>query len=266
MKTRHLLVLATFLAFGAGAQTILFDFENAQLGSSLPLNLSVGGLTATFSATGAGGYYIQQPQNVIGTVPAGFSGNCLMPSAVYAADLHVAFSAPVTSFSIHYAPQELTCDASANVSVTAYLNGLLVGANTTNATAFCADVPCTWPGQTLAFASAQGFNSVVLHYVAPGSGCQNYGPIFLADNMLVTPAALPMHLANPVTLPSGEFRFAFTNWPNLPFSAFGATNPALPFSNWLSLGSVTESSPGSFLFIDLQATNFTRRFYRVSSP
>ena len=25
-------------------------------------------------------------------------------------------------------------------------------------------------------------------------------------------------------------------------------------------------SPGSFLFIDLQATNFTRRFYRVSSP
>ena len=197
MKTRHFLLLATFLAFRAGAQSILFDFENAQLGSSLPLSLSVGGLTATFSATGAGGYYIQQPQNVIGVIPAGFSGNCLMPSAVYAADLHVAFSAPVTSFSIQYAPQELACDASANVSVTTYLNGVLVGANTTNATAFCADVPCTWPGQRLAFGSAHGFNSVVVHYVAPGSGCQNYGPIFLADNMLVTPAALPMQLGQP---------------------------------------------------------------------
>ncbi len=105
MKTRHFLALATFLPFGACAQSILFDFENAQLGSPLPLSLSVGGLTATFSATGAGGYYIQQPQNVIATIPAGFSGNSLVPSAVYAADLHVAFSAPVTSFSIRYAPQ-----------------------------------------------------------------------------------------------------------------------------------------------------------------
>ena len=75
-----------------------------------------------------------------------------------------------------------------------------------------------------------------------------------------------MHLANPATLPSGEFQFSFTNRPNLPFTAFGATNPALPLSNWLSLGSVTETSPGSFLFIDLQATNSPRRFYRVTSP
>ena len=47
------------------------------------------------------------------------------------------------------------------------------------------------PGQAehLEFGTTQAFDSVVVHYVAPGSDCQNYGPIFLADNMIVTPAA-----------------------------------------------------------------------------
>ena len=46
----------------------------------------------------------------------------------------------------------------------------------------------------------------------------------------------------------------------------GATNPALPLSNWASLTGLTEISPGQFQFADSQATSTPRRFYRVRSP
>jgi hypothetical protein len=123
-------------------------------------------------------------ENIIGVIPARFSGLCLNPTSTYAADLNVGFSVPLTDFSILYAAQELACDQSATMRVTAYLNGTLAGSATTNATPLC---PCTWQSQTLAFSSAQDFNSVVVQWVAPGPTCQDYGPLFVADNMVVTP-------------------------------------------------------------------------------
>ena len=167
------------------AQSVLFDFENAQVGSSLPQNLTVSGLTASFSANGLGGYYIQQPQNTILYTPVGFSGNGLIPTSIYAADLHVGFSQTLTNFSILYAPQELACDSSARLRVTAYMDGALVGTATTNAAAG------TWPSQTLKFSAAQGFNSVVVHYDAPPPTGGDYGTIFVADNMRVALAPQP---------------------------------------------------------------------------
>ncbi len=261
MKTRIVLFLASLLAVRAGAQSVLFDFDAAPVHTSLPLSLTVGGITAHFSATGQG--FSIQPANSQGFTPAGFAGNCIYPNSVYAADLLVSFSTTITDFSILYAPQELACDASASVQVTAYFNGALVGTGTTNATWQCT---CSWPGQTLAFSSTQGFNIVMVHYVAPGPGCQDYGPVFLADNMVVTPAPLPIILTGAGRLPTGEFQFSFTNWPGLTFTAFGATNLTLPFSNWTSLGAVPEVAPGQFQFTDSQTTNRTWGFYRVASP
>ena len=164
MKTSTFVVLGGLLASQADAQTVLFDFENAQAGSSLPISLTVGGIKADFSATGLGGFYVQQPQNASLPTPAGFSGNCLLPTGINAADLHVGFSAPLTDFSILYAPQELGCDSSATMRVTAYLNGAFVATATTNATWNCT---CTWTSQILPISSAQPFNSVVVHYDAP---------------------------------------------------------------------------------------------------
>ena len=106
MKNPTLVVLVGFLAARAEAQNVLFDFENAGAGSSLPINLTVGGITAQFSATGLGGFYIQQPPNVIGLTPQGFSGNCLIPTGIDPADLHVGFPKPITDFSILYSPHE----------------------------------------------------------------------------------------------------------------------------------------------------------------
>ena len=73
-------------------------------------------------------------------------------------------------------------------------------------------------------------------------------------------------LANPTELLNGTFQFSFTNTPGASFSVLATTNLVLPLSNWTVLGAVTETSPGQFQFIDLQATNSQNRFYRIRSP
>src|SRR5690242_9211361 len=98
MKTRAacILALAAFIACPILGQDILFDFENAPLHSTLPTTLTVGGLTAQFSATGQG-FSIQDPNTALGFTPAGFSGYCIYPNSVFAADLLVKFSQVLNS-------------------------------------------------------------------------------------------------------------------------------------------------------------------------
>ena len=117
----------------------------------------------------------------------------------------------------------------------------------------------------MSITTTQAFNNVVVHYDARPPTCQDWGPIFLADNMNVTPMP-PIILANPAKVANGAFQFSFTNTPGWPFTVFGATNPALPLSNWTTLTGLTEAPPGQFQFLDSQATNTPRRFYRVTSP
>jgi hypothetical protein len=181
-STFHLILTITALCVSAKAQPILFDFENAPIHTSLPLDLTVGGVTAHFSATGQG-FSIQTTAQSIGVLPAGFSGLGIVPNSINASDLFIAFpQTTLTDFSILYAPQELATDSSARMRVTAYLDGTFVGTNTT-----VADPPGTWPSATLSFSSAQPFNSVVVHYDAPPPTGGDYGTIFVADNMIVTP-------------------------------------------------------------------------------
>lgn len=258
MRIAFVVLVALYLSspFDLPAQSVLFDFENAPVHTSLPLTLSVSGIKAQLSATGQG--FSIQPANTMGFTPAGFSGNCLYPNSVYAADLLVSFSPTLTAFSILYSPQELGCDSSATMRVTAYLNGVLVGTATTNATS-----PGTWPSEILAFSLGQAFNSVVVHYdKAPA--CQDWGPIFLADNMVVTPAPPPLLTTNAVILANGAFQFSWTASPGTGFSILATTNVSLPESNWSVLGGVVEISPGQFQFTEPQLNS--ARFYRVRSP
>ena len=264
MKTQILVVLSGLLILRVEAQSVLFDFDSLAAHSGLPAAYTVGGITATFSATGQG--FSIQPANTLGFAPVGFAGNCIYPNSVYAADLVVSFSVPLTDFSILYAPQELACDSSATMRVTAYLNGTFVATAATNATWNCT---CTWTSQLLPISSAVPFNSVVVHYDAAPSPipnpCQDYGPIFLADNMTVT-AAPAIILSNLSKLANGVFQFTFTSTPNAPFTVLGTTNLSLPFTNWTALVGLTEGPPGQYQFTDLQATNVPQRFYRVTSP
>ena len=162
------------------AQTILFDFDNAPLYSSLPIYQTAGGITAHLSATGQG--YSIQNANALGFTPPGFAGRIIYPNSIYLADLLVRFNQTITDFSIMYCCQELGCDDAATMKVTAFMNGVYVGFNTRTAT-----FPGTWPVDTLRCTFPQGFDSVVVHYFMHPPTCQDYGTIFLADNMRVTP-------------------------------------------------------------------------------
>lgn len=169
------LVLTAFFDSAPNAGT--FDFDAGPVHVSLPLDLTANGLPAHFT----GGYSIQ-PVGTLGISPAGMSGNYLYPSSVFQSDLGIQFAQIMKDFSVLYAVDELACDISARMRVTAYLNGVFAGTNTATA------VPGTYPSATLSIAVPTGFNSVVVHWDAPGVLCQDYGPIFFADNVTVTRA------------------------------------------------------------------------------
>jgi hypothetical protein len=84
----------------------------------------------------------------------------------------------------------------------------------------------------------------------------------------VTSTSGSMHivLTNPERVAGGSFQFSFTNTPGASSRTFAETNISTPFNVWTLLGNPTEIAPGRFRFVDLQATNFPQRYYRVESP
>lgn len=162
--------------------TIVFDFDSGPAYTSLPLYQSAGGITAYFTATGSG--YSIQHLPVTGIWPVGFSGNCLSPSSVFASDLLISFDTPLASISLLYSPEEYGTDTSCTMRITAYNGATSVG----TATYSIPGDAFTWPTGTLAISPAQPFNNVVVHYQAPPATGGDYGPIFMVDNVNVTPA------------------------------------------------------------------------------
>jgi hypothetical protein len=177
------LTLATLAGSGGLEAQVVFDFDNAPYQSSLPVTVTVGGLTAQLSGTGQG--YSIQAANVLGFTPFGFSGYVIYPNSIYPADLVISFSQTIDTFSILCAPEEYACDSSATLRATGYRNSVFVATNTTTA-----PNPGTWPTATLTLSAPQGFDTVIVHYdAAPPTG-GDWGPIFMADYMVVTIADL----------------------------------------------------------------------------
>ena len=98
------------------------------------------------------------------------------------------------------------------------------------------------------------------------TGIAARGRIYIATDNKVYAFTVPKY---PITLTnwsaSGTFQFSFTNAPGLDFTVLQTTNIALPATNWTSLGSATEVSPGQFQFTDSQPVT-SERFYRVQAP
>ena len=69
-------------------------------------------------------------------------------------------------------------------------------------------------------------------------------------------------LTNVSVVPSKQFQFGFTGFTMLTYTVLASTNLA----NWSVLGPADEKSPGQYLYIDTNISNFTRRFYRVQQP
>lgn len=201
-----LILNVTIMLSPVAAQEVLFDFNNAPIFTSLPIYQTSGGITAHLLATGQG--YSIQNANVMGFTPPGFNGRIIYPNSINLADLIIGFDQTLTDFSIMYACQELGCDDAATMKVTAFMNGAYVGFSTRTAT-----FPGTWPVDTLRCIFPQGFDSVVVHYNNPPPTCQDYGTIFMADNMRVT--ASPVSVTPQTEVPD-QFNL-MQNFPN-PFN------------------------------------------------
>ncbi|MBS1718198.1 MAG: PEP-CTERM sorting domain-containing protein [Armatimonadetes bacterium] len=177
-----------------GAASVLFDFNNGPQYSGTPLDQVAGGIRAHFDSIGGQGYSIQDIGQVIGMLPTGFSGLGLSPNSVFPSDLTISFHDAVTSnplflsdVSMMVAPQELACDSSSTMKMSAYNGSTFVGSVTAVAVA---DV-YTWPTIDLAFSSALPFDNVVIHFQSGPPTGGDWGPIFVADNLLVNPAPVP---------------------------------------------------------------------------
>ncbi len=252
MKIELLGVALSLAALPLHGQTTLFDFENATLSSSLPLGLKVGGITALFTETGPG-FSVQQADS-LGPAPVGFSGKCLLPKGVSASDLLISFSQVLSDFSILYAPDELACDSSARMKVTALLSGVPVATNTTTAT----PVPTTWPSATLSVSAPEGFNSVVVHYDAPPPTGGDYNPIFMVDNMRVTPRSPTLRIQSTKT------NSVVVAWP-LGVNGFTLQqNPTITTPDWVSVTNAVKSV-GSESQVTI-ATTEAAQFYRLFRP
>jgi len=104
---------------------------------------------------------------------------------------------------------------------------------------------------------------------ATGSG-QGYGIdnlIFSASITNLPPVTVPVLFAVTFTHGNG-LSFSFSNTPgaSTEFTVWSTTNLTLPFNQWQNLGNPTEVSPGNYQFTDLQATNESKQFYKVTSP
>ncbi len=168
------------ISFPVSAQVVLFDFDSIPRYTPFPTGYTVSGVTTHLSGTGSS--YSIQDANVLGFTPAGFSGHVVYPNSINLSDLLIGFDQKLTDFSIMYSVQELACDTSATMRVTAYMNGSYVGTNTKIALH-----PGTWPVDTLRCSFIAGFDSVVVHYDSHPPTCLDYGVVFMADNMRVTP-------------------------------------------------------------------------------
>lgn len=188
------LVVGLVLAAGTADAQVLFDFNGGPQYSGTPLDQFSGGLRAHFT----GGYSIQDIQQVIGVLPTGFSGLGLSPNSVFGSDLGISFfkqsdgsTQTLQAVSILVAPQELSCDSSSTMRITAYNGATFVGSQT----AVASLDSYTWPMISLGFVSAQPFDNVVVHFEAGPPTGGDWGGIFVADNLSVTPTPEPASLA-----------------------------------------------------------------------
>jgi hypothetical protein len=88
----------------------------------------------------------------------------------------------------------------------------------------------------------------------------------LSDTELYGHNSTALNLSGTMLEPTGAYQLGFSAFPHSTNTVLASTNLAVPLSDWTSLGTATEFSPGLFIFTDTDAVNHACRFYRASGP
>jgi hypothetical protein len=110
---------------------------------------------------------------------------------------------------------------------------------------------------------------LIWEYASDVSGGQGIGIDNLTFSATAGTTVTAPNLGNVIFTRGGigaGLDFSFTNTPDASFTVWSTTNLVLPLGPWQNLGHPNESPTGTYHFNDPQATNFPRRFYRVTSP
>ncbi len=78
----------------------------------------------------------------------------------------------------------------------------------------------------------------------------------------VTIASMPL-ISSKGFVNGSQFKLQFNGFTNVSYSVLGTTNLSLPLASWSALGLAQWLSNDVFQFVDVQATNKPKRFYRV---
>jgi len=84
-------------------------------------------------------------------------------------------------------------------------------------------------------------------------------------NGILAVVAVPPQITDIARLSDGNFQFAGTGAAGLAYELRATTNLTVPIE-WVTLTNRPAGSDGMFQLLDLEATNFPQRFYRVSGP
>ena len=98
--------------------------------------------------------------------------------------------------------------------------------------------------------------------VAVNSGGTSVG----ADGTFTTAAAVPVRLHLGVASVGGRMRFTLAAAAATSFTVVSTTNLALPVSNWIVVGTMTEMSPGHYEYIEVPASTLQQCYYSLRFP
>ena len=92
----------------------------------------------------------------------------------------------------------------------------------------------------------------------------DYGPIFMADNLIVTPWTTPYARIDKISAMSGGHMLL--QGASNPFAVIKVQTTDNLAKSFVDLASITVGSDGTWQFEDVDASLYPRRFYRVVYP